>query len=108
MTPFMLYYVYTKEEEMLQMQNSNELFKTFILNNLSMTRRGIIPEEFAQQSIAGYYKALADLGGTDELTTLYKDLAGYVYGGTPNQQKNAKDLLEGTLDLSTVLDVLGR
>lgn len=90
------------------MQNSNELFKTFILNNLALSRRGAIPKEFAQQSISGYYKALKDLNGVDKLTTLYKDLAGYVLAGTPNQQKNARYLLEGTLDLSTVLDRLGR
>ena len=88
------------------MNNSNELFKTFILQQLAMVRRGFITGGQANGAIKGYYKALADLGGTDELTTLYKDLAGYVYGGTHNQQKNARDLLEGTLDISTVLDVL--
>lgn len=90
------------------MQNSNELFKTFILNNLALSRRGAIPKEFAQQSISGYYKALKDLNGVDEVTNLYKDLAGYVYGGTTTQQKNAMDLLNGTLDLSPILDRLGR
>lgn len=90
------------------MQNSNELFKTFILNQLSLATRKLITDTQAYDGINGYYKALEDLNGVDKLTTLYKDLAGYVLAGTPNQQKNARDLLEGTLDLSTVLDRLGR
>lgn len=93
---------------MLQMQNSNELFKTFILNNLSLIRRGFITDDLANEAIRGYYKALQDLNGVDDLTTLYKDLAGYVLAGTTTQQENAKNLLNGKLDLSTVLDKLGR
>lgn len=90
------------------MQNSNELFKTFILNQLSLAKRKLITDTQAYDGINGYYKALEDLNGVDDLTTLYKQLAGYVILGTNTQQKNAKDLLNGTLDLSTVLDVLGR
>ena len=87
------------------MNNSNELFKTFILNNLSMTRRGFITDDLANESIRGYYKALVDLNGVDDLTTLYKDLAGYVYGGTTTQATNARAILEGKASL---YDFLGR
>lgn len=88
------------------MQNSNELFKTFILNQLALAKRDLITEIQAHEGIRGYYKALENMNGVDMVTTLYKDLAGYVLAGTPNQQKNAQDLLNGTLDILTVLDVL--
>lgn len=82
------------------MNNSNELFKTFIINNLKLAKRGMIPKEFAQQSIMGYYKALEDLNGVDELTTLYKDLAGFIYCGTRTQRENAENILNGVINLS--------
>ena len=87
------------------MNNSNELFKTFILQQLSMARRGFITDDLANKAIRGYYKALVDLNGVDDLTTLYKDLADCVYGGTSTQATNARDILEGKASLS---DLLGR
>lgn len=86
------------------MNNSNELYKTFILNQLAMVRRGAIDTNQASTAIKGYYTALADMDGADELTKQYKELAGLVLFGTPNQAKNARALLEGSLDLSNMLD----
>lgn len=86
------------------MNNSNQLFKTFILNQLAMVRRGAIDTNQVSTAIKGYYTALADMDGADELTKQYKELAGLVLFGTPNQAKNARALLEGNLDLSNMLD----
>lgn len=86
------------------MNNSNQLFKTFILGQLSMIKRGFTDENHASAAIKGYHTALTDMGGTDELTKQYKELAGLVLFGTPNQAKNARALLEGNLDLSNMLD----
>lgn len=86
------------------MNNSNQLFKTFILGQLSMIRRGTVDENQASTAIKGYFTALADMDGADELTKQYKELAGLVLFGTPNQAKNAQALLEGTLDLSNILN----
>lgn len=86
------------------MNNSNELYKTFILGQLSMVRRGIVTAELAGTAFNTYYTALADMNGADELTKQYKELAGLVLFGTPNQAKNAQALLEGTLDLSNILN----
>lgn len=86
------------------MNNSNELYKTFILSQLSMVRRGAIDTSQVSTAIKGYYTALADMDGADELTKQYKELAGLVLFGTPNQAKNARALLEGKLDLSNILD----
>jgi hypothetical protein len=86
------------------MQNSNELFKTFILNQLSLAKRKLITGLQAHDGINGYYKALKDLNGVDDLTTLYRDLAGYVYGGTTTQATNARYILEGKASLSDLLE----
>lgn len=86
------------------MNNSNELYKTFILNQLAMVRRGAIDTNQVSTAIKGYYTALVDMDGADELTKQYKELAGLVLFGTPNQAKNAQALLEGKLDLSNMLD----
>lgn len=86
------------------MNNSNELYKTFILNQLAMVRRGAIDPNQVSTAIKGYYTALADMDGADELTKQYKELAGLVLFGTPNQAKNARALLEGNLDLSNILN----
>ena len=85
--------------------NSNELFKTFIVTQHTTARAGFITGTEAHKAIEGYYKALEDMDGTDELTTLYKDLAGYVYRGTTTQADKARAILEGTT-LSDLLDPL--
>ena len=69
-----------------------------------MVRRGAIDSNQVSTAIKGYYTALADMNGADELTKQYKELAGLVLFGTPNQAKNAWALLDGSLDLSNILD----
>lgn len=83
--------------------NSNELFKTFIVTQHATAHRGFITGTEAHKAIEGYYKALEDMGGTDELTALYMDLARYVYAGTPTQAENARNILEGNISITDLL-----
>lgn len=84
--------------------NSNELFKTYIVNTLQMVARGILTGVQAQEGINGYYKALEDMKGTDELTTLYNHLSYYALSGTVTQSENARNILKGNISITDLLD----
>lgn len=83
--------------------NSNELFKTFIVTQHTTARAGFITGTEAHKAIEGYYKALEDMGGTDELTELYRELANYVYAGTATQAENARNVLNGKINLTDLI-----
>lgn len=83
--------------------NSNELFKTFIVTQHTTARRGFITATEAYKAIEGYYKALEDMDGIDELTELYMDLANYVYAGTATQAENARNILNGKIKLTDLI-----
>ena len=83
--------------------NSNELFKTFIVTQHTTAHRGFITGTEAHKAIEGYYKALEDMDGTDELTELYRELANYVYSGTATQAENARNILNGTLKITDLV-----
>ena len=85
-------------------KSNNEFYRTFILGQLTMIKRGFVTAELAGKAFDTYYTALVDMDGADELTKQYKELAGLVLFGTPAQAKNAQALLEGSLDLSNILD----
>ena len=83
--------------------NSNELFKTFIVTQHATILRGFITTEEAHRAIEGYYKALEDMDGIDELTELYMDLANYVHAGTPKQAENARNILNDKLKITDLV-----
>lgn len=86
------------------MNNSNEFFRTFILSILASTNKGHFKRPTGTLQVIGYYQALEDLNGIDELTRLYKQLAVIALSDDPTRREEAQRILANPMDaLKTIL-----
>lgn len=86
------------------MNNSNELFRTFILSILASTNNGRFKRPTGTLQVIGYYQALEDLNGVDELTRLYKQLATIALSDDLRSREEAQRILANPMDaLETIL-----
>lgn len=87
------------------MINSNELFRTYVRTTIASAQRGLITSLEAVAGVSGYYNALEDLNGADELTQLYHGLGMQALLGTTEQRTHARAVLESPEKaLSQILD----